>query len=324
VKRAQGEAIAMLLAVMIVSSVFAAFAISTASSGEVSGEVKTNLAPTIEYITDEGSTYRNYTGYTNATKHRYTWEGDTLKLKVKVTDGNGVGDIKTVELYIDDISRTCEDINTTIIDNTSAYYTLTYIVQNRSLLHGEYSPKVKVTDTNGNSTDTGTEIDKVWFNPAVSICITGSVNYLPGDPGNITQATEAINSTDDGSAIYGSDRNVCIPPINGTCYHDDERTDYNWTMRVKNAAEGNVFLELKISGTDMTGDHNGGIIPVSNQHFYMNSTKSQKKDDILSSAATKIAEMKPNENMYFDFYLKYPAVPKDTYSGEISFMATAI
>ena len=323
-KKTQGEAIAVLLAVMIVSSMFAAFAISPASSGEVSGEVKTNLAPTIEYITDEGSTYREYKGYANETKHRYTWEGDTIKLNVKVTDGNGLGDIESVELYIDDISRTCEVTNTTI-DNTSAYYMLTYTVQNVSLLHGEYSPKVRVTDKSGSFADTGTNISKVWFNPVVSICTTGSVNYDPGDPGNITQADDSgINSSSDcGLAIYGSNRDVCI---DGTCYQDDESSDYNWTTRVKNAAEGNVFQELKISSTDMTGDHKGGTIPVSNQHFYMNSSRSTTMGDTpLTDTPDPVAsELGPAECCYFDFYLKYPAVPKDTYSGEISFTSMPV
>ena len=298
----------------------AAFAIAPAGSGEVTGEVAKNFPPSIEYITDEGSTYKNYMGYMNATKHRYTWEGDTIKLKVKVSDRNGVGDIESIALYIDDLKRTCAVTKTTI-DNTSAYYTLTYTVQNRGSLHGEHSLKVIVTDKNGTSADTGTNISRVWFNPVVSICITGSVNYAPGNPGNITQAdVSSINSSSDyGSAIYGSNR---VVRIKGTSYQDDESLDYNWTIRVKNVAEGNVFQVLMISGTDMRGDNKGGTIPVSNQHFYMNSSRgATMSDTALTGTPNPVRNpLRPEEYCYFDFYLKYPAVPKDRYSGEIWFI----
>ncbi len=317
------KAIAMLLAVLIVSSALIVFAIAPASSEDTHGEVATNFPPTIQYETDAGSTYRDYTGYSNDPKYRYTWEGDIIQLKVGVTDENGLGDIETVELYINGLSRDCTVTNETI-SNTSAYYTLTYTVQNTSLVHGEQLLKVKVTDKSGACNDTGTEIDTVWFNPVVSICASGSIRYLPGDPGNINQSEEAINSTFDcGSPVYGSDRNVCI---DNTCLEDDERADYNWTMRVKNAAEGNVFLELNVSGTDMTGDTKGGIIPVTNQHFYMNSSRGTTKGDTALTETPKpvVTGLRPDEYCYFDFYLKYPAVPKDTYSGEINLAAGQI
>jgi len=305
---------------MIVSSVLAAFVISPASSGEASGEVETNLDPTIEYITDDGSTYRTYMGYSNTTKHRYTWIGDTIELKVKVTDGNGLEDIESVELYISDLKRTCP-VKKENLTETSAYYTLTYTVPAKVDLYGDKAIKVKVTDTDGSFDDTSTEIDMVWFNPIVRFCTSGSVSYEQGDPGEIVQASESVDSSSDcGSKINGSIRDFVI---DGKNHYDDETSNYEWAMRVKNTANGNVFLELNISSTDMTGDK-GVTIPVTNQYFFMNSTSNSVNEGTLTIAAKKVDELIPDEYNYFDFYLKYPAVPKDTYRGAINFAVTAI
>jgi len=315
------KAIAVLLAVIMVSSMLAAFAISPACSDDTGGEVGTNYAPTITYLNELDSTYTTYLGYNNDTKHRYTWVGDTIKLKVRVTDDNGVVDIDSVELYIEDILRSSTVVQTPISD-TSADYTLTYTVPAKTTLDGDKAIKVKVTDKNETpaSANTGTDISNVYFNPSAWIQINGDVDYEMGDPGEIVQADDTIinSSSDCGSEIYGINR---VFEIDETGEVDDESSSYNWSMRVRNPSEGNVFLELKVSGTDMTGAK-GGTILITNQYLWMNSTSNSMKQ--LSLASTKQIldpSMTPNEHNYFDFYLKYPAVPKDTYSGEITFDA---
>lgn len=318
------KTIAGLMAVIMVSSMLAVFAISPAYSGGTGGEVVTNYGPTIEYINDDGSTYRTYAGYSNDTIHRYIWEGDTIKLKVRVTDANGLDDIASIWLYIDDTNRTYARLTTETITNTSAYYTytLTYTVPDKNMLYGNKSIKVRVIDLIGESNYTGTlgsNISNVWFNPVCTSTTSGSIDYAPGDPGDIVPANNTlVNSTwDCGSTIYGSDRKFVI---DGTSKEHDESSDYNWTMRVRNAADGNVFMVLKVSGTDMTGTTYGKTILVTNQYFYMNSTRSSTMSTGLTSTAQNAdSDFRPNEYNYFDFYLKYPAVPKDTYTGSVTF-----
>ena len=268
-------------------------------------EVAQNIAPTIEFLSDAGSTYKTYAGYTvNAVlPYRYTWEGDTIQLEVRVTDSNSLVDIKSVELLIDGIVRPAAVTAPADLTLTSGVYTLEYIVESRFVLYGDKSVVVRATDLNDLSNSTG--VHSVWFNPRVGLGLDGNIVYPPGNPGRIVQAYEPLTST---------------IPTNRRFIKDDESEDTNWARSAQNLAEGNVILNLEISGTDLIGVNHGGVILVGNQQFFMNSTHGTLADEILTDTPVTVDPMmQPQEKNFFDFYLEYPAVPKDTYRGKIIF-----